>query len=316
MDVDTWNAVVHVAAVVAGVVFGSAAIGTACWVWLKKQTFAYGGSVLCAAGVTLLGLSIWHSAEFGVAGTGPGFKMQAALQEEVRKITASAIQERAELLASAEKAIAAAKSAAAAANAAAAAQAAKPAGEASRAAVTEPPATTQGMKLPSGAVSMADRSLLQNPSAQRLVDLLTADGHPVNVQGIAPPATKTGLRAAAAQADRPASLNIDFAFKSAELTPAAEETLRALAEALGSAQLGHASFSIVGHTGAEGNAGDAQKLSESRAIVVKIYLIKHGIASRRLKARGVGREALLDPANPLSEVNRRVEIINLGATAP
>ena len=61
MDVDTWNAVVHVAAVVAGVVFGSAAIGTACWVWLKKQTFAYGGSVLCAAGVTLLGLSIWQN---------------------------------------------------------------------------------------------------------------------------------------------------------------------------------------------------------------------------------------------------------------
>jgi hypothetical protein len=58
----------------AGVVFGSAAIGTACFVWVRKQVFGYGGSALCLAGLVLLGLSIWHSVEFGVGSNGLSFK--------------------------------------------------------------------------------------------------------------------------------------------------------------------------------------------------------------------------------------------------
>jgi hypothetical protein len=57
----------HVLAVLAGVFFGSAAISTACWVWLRKQISAFRGSALCGAGVVLLGLSIWHLVEFGAA---------------------------------------------------------------------------------------------------------------------------------------------------------------------------------------------------------------------------------------------------------
>jgi hypothetical protein len=78
----------QVLAVVAGVVFGSAAISTACWVWLRKQIFAYGGSALCGAGVVLLGLSIWHSVDFGVTSNGLTLKLQAELDKKLAPIQA------------------------------------------------------------------------------------------------------------------------------------------------------------------------------------------------------------------------------------
>ena len=74
MGFENWNAAARVIAIFAGTVFGSLAISVASWVWLRKQIFAYGGSALCAAGVVLLGLSIWHSVEFGVTATGLNFK--------------------------------------------------------------------------------------------------------------------------------------------------------------------------------------------------------------------------------------------------
>jgi hypothetical protein len=67
---------------------GSAAISTACWVWLKKQIFAYGGSALCGAGVVLLGLSIWHSVDFGVTSNGLTLKLQAELDKKLAPIQA------------------------------------------------------------------------------------------------------------------------------------------------------------------------------------------------------------------------------------
>jgi hypothetical protein len=81
----------HVLAVVAGVIFGSAAVSSACWVWLRKQIFAYGGSALCGAGVVLLGLSIWHSVEFGVTGSGMSLKLQAAELEKKLETVSSEI---------------------------------------------------------------------------------------------------------------------------------------------------------------------------------------------------------------------------------
>jgi len=56
----------HVLAVLAGVLFGSAAISTGSWVWLKKQIFAFGGSALCGSGVVLLGLKVLKVASPGV----------------------------------------------------------------------------------------------------------------------------------------------------------------------------------------------------------------------------------------------------------
>jgi hypothetical protein len=74
MDSQTWEAVAKIFAIFAGVVFGSVAISSASFVWVRKQVFGYGGSALCMAGVVLLGLSIWHSVEFGVTGNGLSFK--------------------------------------------------------------------------------------------------------------------------------------------------------------------------------------------------------------------------------------------------
>jgi hypothetical protein len=95
-DPSTWNAATRVIAVLAGVVFGSAAISSACWVWVRRQIFAYGGSALCGSGVILLGLSIWHSVEFGISGTGMTLKMQADLAKQLQllneKETALAVQ--------------------------------------------------------------------------------------------------------------------------------------------------------------------------------------------------------------------------------
>jgi hypothetical protein len=78
----------HVLAVLAGVLFGCAAIATACWVWLRKQIFAFGGSALCGSGVVLLGLSIWHSVEFGVSGSSISLKLQAQLEQQFKAIDA------------------------------------------------------------------------------------------------------------------------------------------------------------------------------------------------------------------------------------
>src|SRR4051794_8273125 len=88
MDTDpgTWTAATRVIAVLAGVVFGSAAISSACWVWVQRQIFAYGGSALCGSGVILLGLSIWHSVELGISGTGMTLKMQAELAQKLQRL--------------------------------------------------------------------------------------------------------------------------------------------------------------------------------------------------------------------------------------
>jgi tetratricopeptide (TPR) repeat protein len=66
VDSLTWNDAARITAIFAGVFFGSMAISSASWVWVRKQIFAYGGSALSGAGVILIGLSIWHSVEFGV----------------------------------------------------------------------------------------------------------------------------------------------------------------------------------------------------------------------------------------------------------
>jgi len=76
----------HVLAVLAGVLFGCAAISTACWVWLRKQTFAFGGSALCGSGVVLLGLSMWHSVARGVSGSSISLKLQAELEQKLKTV--------------------------------------------------------------------------------------------------------------------------------------------------------------------------------------------------------------------------------------
>lgn len=112
------------------------------------------------------------------------------------------------------------------------------------------------------------------------------------------------------------SFQIEFEFDSAELTPAAKQQLDELAEALSSTQLAPFTFQINGHTDAVGPESYNETLSSRRAESVKSYLMtQHGISAARLEARGLGERALLDAGNPDAAINRRVEIVNLGAAS-
>lgn len=120
-------------------------------------------------------------------------------------------------------------------------------------------------------------------------------------------------------ADEPAapsiSFQIEFEFDSAELTASARQQLDELAEALNSTQLAPFAFQINGHTDAVGPESYNETLSSRRAEAVRDYLMsRHGISAARLEARGLGERALLDAGNPDAAVNRRVEIVNLGAS--
>ncbi len=70
-------------------------------------------------------------------------------------------------------------------------------------------------------------------------------------------------------------------------------------------------FIVAGHTDAAGSDAYNQELSERRADAIKRYLVeKAGIPAANLVTVGYGRTKLKDSANPLSEVNRRVQVAN------
>ena len=109
------------------------------------------------------------------------------------------------------------------------------------------------------------------------------------------------------------NLYINFEFNSARLTTDAQITLRNLARALKDPRLARFRFSIVGHTDSVGSEAYNLKLSRKRANAVREHLIStHRVAGTRLQAVGYGETRLLDPANPRSGANRRVQIVNLG----
>ena len=110
-------------------------------------------------------------------------------------------------------------------------------------------------------------------------------------------------------------LDIRFRLGSAELTTSAMRQLDELAAALRAQALAEQRFRIAGHTDATGPAAYNLALSRRRAGAVKSYLVaRHGIAAARLEIVGWGEERLKDPLNPESGVNRRVEIVALGAS--
>lgn len=110
------------------------------------------------------------------------------------------------------------------------------------------------------------------------------------------------------------SFQVEFAFNSAELTPKATGILDELGRALTSPDLAAYRFQLTGHTDGVGNPDYNLALSKRRAASVRDYLTRSfGVSSNRLVAVGRGSQQLLDPANPASDANRRVEIVNLGS---
>jgi outer membrane protein OmpA-like peptidoglycan-associated protein len=89
-------------------------------------------------------------------------------------------------------------------------------------------------------------------------------------------------------------------------------SVQALGRALTNPDLKGSTFIVAGHTDAAGGESYNQDLSERRADSIKKYLVdKFGIAAADLVTVGYGKTKLKDPANPLADVNRRVQVANM-----
>lgn len=109
------------------------------------------------------------------------------------------------------------------------------------------------------------------------------------------------------------SMQIQFNYNSAELTPDSKEKLGVVASALSSVELANYKFKIEGHTDSIGSAAYNLKLSQRRAQSVANYISQqYGIKPSRLQTIGKGMDQPANPADPKGPENRRVVIVNSG----
>jgi outer membrane protein OmpA-like peptidoglycan-associated protein len=107
-------------------------------------------------------------------------------------------------------------------------------------------------------------------------------------------------------------LEINFDYNSADISAKSVSSVQALGRALSNPDLKGSTFVVAGHTDAAGGETYNQDLSERRADSIKRYLVdKFGAAGTDLVTVGYGKTKLKDPANPLAEVNRRVQVVNM-----
>lgn len=111
---------------------------------------------------------------------------------------------------------------------------------------------------------------------------------------------------------RSANMSINFDYNSAHLTAGAKSDLDRLVAVLNHGVNATSRFLVVGHTDAAGSDEYNTDLSTQRAAAVASYLGNRGVERSRVNSIGRGESELLDPANPVSAANRRVEIKNLG----
>ncbi len=162
----------------------------------------------------------------------------------------------------------------------------------------------------------------RTPTDEELVDALSP--HPqLKVRGIVhnsgsgsqswqglPQTTQSMLQ----EKPRAVSMQIQFDYKSAKLTPDAKNKLDAVASALQSGKLANYKFIIEGHTDSVGSANYNKKLSQERAQSAIRYMNQHhGVPLNRLQAVGKGMEEPANPSDPKAPVNRRVVIANTGS---
>lgn len=107
-------------------------------------------------------------------------------------------------------------------------------------------------------------------------------------------------------------LEITFDYNSADISAKSLPSVQALGRALTSPDLKGSTFVVAGHTDAAGGESYNQELSERRADSIKRYLVeKYSIAASDLVTVGYGKSKLKDPSQPLAEVNRRVQVVNM-----
>ncbi len=107
-------------------------------------------------------------------------------------------------------------------------------------------------------------------------------------------------------------LEINFDYNSADISAKSLPAVQALGRALSNPDLKGSTFVVAGHTDAAGSDPYNQDLSERRADAIKRYLAdKYGIVGTDLVTVGYGKSKLKDPANPMAEANRRVQVVNM-----
>jgi outer membrane protein OmpA-like peptidoglycan-associated protein len=157
------------------------------------------------------------------------------------------------------------------------------------------------------------------PSAQQMIEQLKAQPVPEaprRTRSLRNLSVEAVDQAADATPPAPAvkpslSLQIQFEFNSAQISPVSQQALLNLSTALKAAELSASKFEVEGHTDAKGNDAYNLKLSQQRAEAVQQFLVHQGVAINRLVASGKGSTHLANAANPLAAENRRVRIVNL-----
>ncbi len=154
-----------------------------------------------------------------------------------------------------------------------------------------------------------DTKMMSSPTAADFIRALT----PPDAQG------DTSARAVAIGSTRSigrqpsVNFKVQFEFGSDRLTEEAKLVLAELGAAITSQELSDYKFLIAGHTDAVGSEQYNLLLSERRAMVVRNYLIASvNVSPDRLRDVGWGEARPLDLGNPEGDINRRVEITNIG----
>ena len=107
-------------------------------------------------------------------------------------------------------------------------------------------------------------------------------------------------------------LEINFDYNSADISARSLSSVQALGKALTNPDLKGSTFVVAGHTDAAGGESYNQDLSERRADAIKKYLVdRYGVAASDLVTVGYGKSKLKDPANPMADANRRVQVVNM-----
>ena len=111
-------------------------------------------------------------------------------------------------------------------------------------------------------------------------------------------------------------ISVNFDFDSDRIGAAAVPATDEIGKALISQKLAGGTFLVAGHTDGKGTDDYNQRLSERRAEAVKAYLVAHyQIPAANLITVGYGKTKLKDVSNPLAPENRRVQLVNMTATA-
>jgi outer membrane protein OmpA-like peptidoglycan-associated protein len=118
---------------------------------------------------------------------------------------------------------------------------------------------------------------------------------------------------AEAAKDKPnIDLTITFDYNSSNISAKSMPEVEKLGRALTSDGLKGSTFLLAGHTDAAGGDNYNQELSEKRADSIKRYLMdNYHLAATDLVTVGYGKSKLKDAAQPLAEVNRRVQVVNM-----